>query len=107
LIPLIADALHGRKDFDELADFAAQDVPAFADVAIQGKRFVLREDVDAAQVGVEAVGKSDVDDTIHAAEGDGGLGAVASKRVEAFAGTAGKKDSESVFHRTNLKNSRW
>ena len=35
LIPLVADALHGGQDFDEFSDFAAEDVPAFADVAVQ------------------------------------------------------------------------
>ena len=35
LIPLVADPLHGRKHFDELSDFAAENVPAFADVAVQ------------------------------------------------------------------------
>jgi hypothetical protein len=34
LIPLIADPLHGREDFDELFYLAAEDVPAFADVAV-------------------------------------------------------------------------
>ena len=100
LIPLIADALHGRKDFDELSDFAAQDVPAFADVAVQRQSFVLGEDVDAAQVGVEAVGESDVDDAIHSTEGDGGLGAIAGERIKALSGATGEKDSESVFHGT-------
>jgi hypothetical protein len=69
----------------------------------------LGEDVDAAQVRVEAVGESDVDDAIHASEGDGGLGAVASKRIKAFSSTACEKDSESVFHGhgATQKNSRW
>ena len=34
LIPLLAHALHGRQDFDELAHFAAQNVPAFANVPV-------------------------------------------------------------------------
>jgi len=57
------------------------------------------EDVDAAQIGIEAVGEGDIDDAIHSAEGYGGLGAVASKRIEALPGAASKKDSERVFHR--------
>src|SRR5271170_4149494 len=40
LIPLIADPLHGGKDFDELFYLVAEDVPAFADVAVEGKCFV-------------------------------------------------------------------
>jgi hypothetical protein len=109
LIPLIADPLHGRKDFDELSHFAAEDVPAFANVAVKRKRFVLGEDVDAAEIGVEAVGESDIDDAIHASEGDGGLGAVAGKRIKAFSSAAREKDSESVFHGhgATQKNSRW
>src|SRR5271166_420189 len=100
LIPLVADALLGRKDFHELANLAAENVPAFTDVAIERERLVLGEDVDAAQIGVETVGKSDINDAIHSAEGDGGLGAVAGERVQALSSAAGKKDSESVFHRT-------
>ena len=108
LIPLVADPLHGGKDFDELSDFAAEDVPALADVTVQRQGFVLGEDVNAAQVRVEAVGEGDVDDAVHASEGDGGLGAVASKRIKAFSGAACEKDSESVFHgHTTRKNSRW
>jgi len=98
----------GGKDFDELSYLAPEYVPAFADVAVERKRFVLSEDVDAAEVGVEAVGESDIDDAVHASKGDGGLGAVASERIEAFASAAGEKDSESVFHGhgATLKNSR-
>ena len=35
LVPLVADPLHGRQHFDEFVDLAADDVPAFADVAVQ------------------------------------------------------------------------
>ena len=98
LIPLVTDALHRREDFDEFSHFAAQDVPAFADVAVQRQRFVLRENVDAAQIGVQAIGKRDVDDAVNAAEGDGRLGPVASERIEALSSPARKKNSESVFH---------
>jgi hypothetical protein len=77
-------------------------------VAVEGQSFVLGEDVDAAEVGVEAVGKGDVDDAVHASEGDGGLGAVAGERVKAFSGAACEKYSESVFHghKATQKNSR-
>jgi len=51
--------------------------PAFADVAVEAERLVLREDVDVAQVRVDAVGEGDVDDAILTAEGDGGFGAIA------------------------------
>ena len=68
---------------------AAHDVPAFADMPVQRQRLVLGEDVDPAQVGVDAVGKRDVDDAVDAAEGDGRLGAVASQRIEPLARASG------------------
>ena len=40
-IPVVAQALHGRDGFDELAQFGRQDVPAVADVPDQVQRFVL------------------------------------------------------------------
>ena len=85
LVPLIAYPLHRRQHFDELAHLAAHDVPAFAHVAVQRKRLVLGQDINPAQVGVDAVGKSDVDDAIDSAEGDSRLGAIASERIEALA----------------------
>ena len=89
LVPLIAHPLHRRQHFDELSHLAAHDVPAFADVTVQRKRLVLGEDINPAQVGVDAVGKSDVDDAIDSAESDGRLGAVASQRIEPLARAAG------------------
>ena len=97
-VPVFADPLHGRQDFDELADFAAENIPAFADLAIQRERLVLREDIDAAQAGVDAVGKRDVDDAVDAAEGNGWFGAVAGERIEALACASSEQDSERIFH---------
>ena len=97
-VPVLADPLHGRQDFDELADLTAENIPAFADLAIERKRLVLRQDKDAAQAGVDAVGKRDVDDAVDAAEGHGRFGAVAGERIEAFACASGEQDSERIFH---------
>ena len=47
-VPILADPLHGRQDLDELANLAAENIPAFADLAIQRECFVLRKDEDAA-----------------------------------------------------------
>jgi hypothetical protein len=85
LVPLLADPLHGRQHFDELSYFAAQNVPALAHVPVKGERFVLSQNVNPAQVGVEAVGESDVDDAVNAAESDRRLGPVAGKGIEALA----------------------
>src|SRR5208283_2910972 len=97
-VPVLADALHGRQNFDELADFAAKNVPALADLPIQRKRLVLGEDIDAAHAGIDAIGKGNVDDAVDAAEGHGGFGAVASERIKPFAGPSGEQDSERLFH---------
>src|SRR5260221_13990855 len=98
-VPVLADPLHGWQDFDELADFTAKNVPAFADLTIQRESLVLREDIDATQAGVDAVGKRDVDDAVDAAESHCRLGAVAGERIEALACAPGEQDSERIFHR--------
>ena len=66
-VPAGGDAHLRRQDFDEVAQ-AHQRRPALADVAVQAERLVLREDEDAAQVAVDAIGKRDVDDAVDAAE---------------------------------------
>ena len=67
LIPVLRDAHLRRQHFDEIA-VAHQRRPAAADVAVEAQRFVLRENENAAQIAVEAIGKRDVDDAIDAAE---------------------------------------
>jgi hypothetical protein len=99
LVPGFGDALHGREDLDELAEFVGDHrAPALADVAVERERLVLGEDVDVAQVGVDAVGEGDVDDAVLAGEGDGGLGAIAGEGEEPFAGTTCKQYAECVSH---------
>src|SRR5258707_2973134 len=97
-VPVLADPLHGRQDFDELADFTAENVPTFADLTIQRERLILSEDIDAAQTRVNAVGERDVDDAVDAAEGHGRFGAGAGGRIEARACASGEQNSERIFH---------
>ena len=66
----------------------AENVPSFTDVAIERERFVLREDVDLAQLGIEAIRQRDVDDAVDAAEGHRRLGPVARERIESLAHAA-------------------
>ena len=99
LVPVLADALLGGQGEDVLADFGVEDVPAAPDVAVQGVGFVLDQDDDVAQPGVDAVAEGEVDDPVFAAEGDGGLGAVRRQRVEALASPAGQDHGQEVFHR--------
>jgi hypothetical protein len=94
LVPGLGDALHGRKDLDELAEFRGDDgSPAFADVAIQREAFVLGEDVDVAQVRVDAVGQRDVDDAVLPGEGNGRFGAVARERKQPLACPASQQNA--------------
>ena len=55
-IPIGADPLHRRQDLNKLAQFLGDNTgPALADMAVERERLVLGEDVDPAQVGVDAV----------------------------------------------------
>ena len=91
---------HDDTARDELAELLGNDAgPAFAYVAIEGERLVLGEDVDAAKVGVDAVGKSDVDDAVLAAKGDCRFGAIAGEGEESLAGSACQEYAQSVFDR--------
>ncbi len=99
LVPGLGDALHGWEDLDELAEFVGDDgAPAFADVAVEGERLVLGEDVDVTQVGVDAVGEGDVDDAVLAGKGNGRLGAIAGQREKPFAGTTGEQNTKRISH---------
>ena len=101
LIPALRDALHGRKNLDELTEFTGDDrTPALADVAIETEGLVLGEDVDLAEVGVDAVGKGDVDDAILPGKRYGRLGAVAGERKQTFAGSTGKQNTQRISHET-------
>ena len=98
LIPVLRDAHLRRQHFDEFAE-AHQRGPAAADMAVEAERFVLREDKNAAQIAVQAIGKRDVDDAIDAAERDGGFRAVARQRPKPLALAAGQENSDRVAHR--------
>src|SRR5258708_5023779 len=99
-VPVVAHALHGRQDLNELAQLSGHHrAPAFADMTVERKRLVLGEDVDPAQVRVDAVGKSDVDNAVVAAKGDRRVGPVPGQGIEALAGAACQQYSQRVFHR--------
>src|SRR5271163_4247034 len=97
LIPVLRDAHLWRENFDEIA-VAHQRGPALAHVAIEAESFVLGEDEDAAQIAIQAIRKRDVNDPVDAAEGDGGLGAIASERPKAFALATRQQDRKCVAH---------
>ena len=64
----------------------------------EAEGFVLRKDKHAAQAGIDAVGKSDVDDAVESTERDRGLCAIARQGPQAFALTTGKKDRDRIAH---------
>ncbi len=70
----LADLLLRRDDLDELAELAAQVVPAALHVLDEGMRLVLSEQADLADAGIDAVGQHEVDDAELAAERRRGLG---------------------------------
>src|SRR6266567_2628761 len=72
--------------------------PAEADVTVQAEGFVLRQDKDAAEIAVDAIGERDVDDSIYPAEGDRRLGAVARERPEALALPSGEEYPDGNAH---------
>jgi hypothetical protein len=63
VVPLrLRDALRRRQDVETLVAFRAEEVPAALQVADQGVGLVLRGDADAADAGVQGVGKGEVYD---------------------------------------------
>ena len=91
LVPGLGDALHRRKNLDELAEFAGHDsAPALADMPVERERLVLGKDVDVTQVRVDAVGECDVDDAVLARERNRRFCTVARQGEESFAGTSGE-----------------
>ena len=102
-VPVLADALHRGHDLDELSQFAAHDVaPALADVTVQRQRFVLRQDINPAEIGVNAIGQGNVDDAVDSAKRDGWFGAVTGQRIETLARSSSQQDSEGISHPGNF-----
>src|ERR1700676_2414206 len=97
LIPLLGDAHLRGKDFDKFPE-THERRPARANMAAEAESFVLSESEDAAQAGVDAIGKGDIDDPVQGAEGNGGFGAIAGERPQAFALASGEKNSNGVAH---------
>jgi hypothetical protein len=67
-------------------------------MAIEAEGFVLREDKNTAERGIDAIGESNVNDAIKSAEGDSGLGTISGKRPETFTLTTGKENSKGIAH---------
>ena len=77
---------------------ALYDVPAGADVAVEGVRLVLNQDGDFPQSGVQAVAECKVDDAIFPSERDGGLGPMFGERMQTFAASPGQHHRKDILH---------
>ena len=96
-VPIGRDAHLRRQDFDEFAE-AQQLRPALPRVPVERKGFVLRQNENAAEIAVDAVGKRDVDNAVDAAEGHGRLGAVARERPQPFALPSCQQNADRIAH---------
>src|SRR6185369_6679740 len=85
-----------REDLDErpreVVEFVAR-----VDVLVQRRAIELREDVDAAQAGVNAVRDRDIDDPVFASEWHSRLRPFLGQRKESRARAAAHDDGESAF----------
>jgi len=94
LVPLGSEPLLRRNDLDELAEFAAQEAPALADVLDQRVRLVLRQHGDLPDTRVQAIREHEVDDLELAAEGRSRLATVFGQLLQALATAAGHDDCQ-------------
>ncbi len=65
-------------------------------MTVQGMRFVLGEDTQPEETGIDQIAQYEVDEAVGPAEGDGRLGAVGSQGKESLALATGEHDSEYV-----------
>ena len=93
---MLSDSLLRRQNLDELAQLLGHDVPPHADVPVEGERFVLRRDENAAQSRIDAVAEREIDNPIWPAKINGGFRAFFGQGVKTLAGSAGEKDDEDV-----------
>ena len=84
-----AEALLGRQQVDELVHLFVEERPAALNVLHQRVRLVLGDHADAADAGVQAVRRGEIDDAEFAAKVDGGLGAGGGQIFQARAAAAG------------------
>ena len=90
-------ALLRRQQVDEFVGFAAHEIPAALQVPQQRMRLVLRDHVDAADPGVDAVGEREIDDAELAAEMDGRLGPAVGQVLQPRAAPAGQNQGDRAF----------
>ena len=98
LVPVGAGGLLvGRQHMD--AAMQAVQVPrlAVADVLVQDQRLILGQDAHRINVGVDAVGQREVDDTILSAKRNCRLGELLGQRIQARSLAAGQDHCDHFF----------
>ena len=91
----VVERLLRREDFHEAGGELVELVGA-RNVAVQRGGIELRQNVNAPEAGVDAVGNRDVHDAVFAGERHGGLGAVLRQRKQARALAAAHDDAENL-----------
>ena len=86
LVPFVGEAHLRRQGDEEFPQRALEEIPPLPQVAFQGLRAVLRQHEDMPDAAVDAVGKGEVYDAVHARERHGRLGAMQGEREQALAG---------------------
>src|SRR5262249_3149585 len=97
LIPLFRCPELRRNREDEFATLVRKNIPAEPNMPIKRIGFVLREDTDSLQAGINAVRQSEIDDAIDSSEWHSRLCAVFGKRVESFALSASQNEGQSIL----------
>ena len=80
---LVIELLARRQHIDELVAFARQEGPAVLQVAQERMRFVLGDDADFEEAGIDAVRQREVDDAVTATKVHGWFGTLIGQLVEA------------------------
>src|SRR5207247_6102864 len=73
-VPVFSDAHHRRQNLNKLPQLARKYLPSLANMAVEGKGLILRENKHPAQIRIDAVGESDINDTVDSAKRNGRLG---------------------------------
>ena len=76
-----------------------QNIPSGADMPVERMGFVLDQDGNLAQTGVQAVAEREVDDAIFPAERNCRFRALIREGIQALALTAGEHHGEDLSHR--------
>ncbi len=93
--PSLAEPLLGRHRRDIGVQHPGEP-PGLGDAAVEAVGLVLGQHHDLAKAGVQQVAQREVEETVAAAERDGGLRAVRGERHQALSLTAGENDAEDL-----------